>query len=57
MLHVTAAADRIVPAETAAPGAQLSSPSGHVGMIVGRNSAQTLHAPLLSWLEGAARDR
>jgi polyhydroxyalkanoate synthase len=57
MLHVTAASDRIVPAETAAPGPQLSSPSGHVGMIVGRDSVRTLHAPLLSWLEAAARDR
>lgn len=57
MLHVTATGDRIVPAATAAPGAQLSSPSGHVGMIVGRGAAQTLHAPLLSWLEGVARSR
>lgn len=56
-LHVTASADRIVPAETAAPGERLSSPSGHVGMIVGRDAAIRLHAPLLSWLEGAARDR
>lgn len=55
MLHVTAASDRIVPAETAAPGEQLSSPSGHVGMIVGRAAPQMLHAPLLRWLEGSAR--
>jgi polyhydroxyalkanoate synthase len=57
MLHVTAANDRIVPAATAAPGQHLSSPSGHVGMIVGREAPRTLHAPLLSWLEGAARGR
>jgi polyhydroxyalkanoate synthase len=57
MLHVTASSDRIVPAETAAPGDQLSSPSGHVGMIVGGNSTGNLHVPLLSWLEGVARDR
>ncbi|WP_344711003.1 alpha/beta fold hydrolase [Sphingomonas humi] len=54
MLHVTASGDRIVPAGTAAPGERLSSPSGHVGMIVGRDAARTLHQPLLSWLEGAA---
>ncbi|UUR08408.1 alpha/beta fold hydrolase [Sphingomonas glaciei] len=57
MLHVTAAGDRIVPAATAAAGQQISSPSGHVGMIVGRDAPRTLHAPLLSWLEGAARGR
>ena len=57
MLHVTAAGDRIVPAATAAAGQQLASPSGHVGMIVGRDAPSTLHAPLLSWLEGAARGR
>jgi polyhydroxyalkanoate synthase len=57
MLHVTAAGDLIVPAGTAATGRQLSSPSGHVGMIVGRDAPQSLHAPLLSWLEGAARER
>lgn len=57
MLHVTAAGDRIVPAATAANGEQLSSPSGHVGMIVGRDAGRCLHAPLLSWLEGAARSR
>lgn len=57
MLHVTAAGDRIVPAATAAAGEQLSSPSGHVGMIVGRDAQRTLHGPLLSWLEGAASAR
>jgi polyhydroxyalkanoate synthase len=56
-LHVTATGDRIVPAATAAPGEQLSSPSGHVGMIVGRDAAWTLHTPMLSWLEGAAGGR
>jgi len=54
LLHVTAASDRIVPAATSPAGEHLASPSGHVGMIVGRNSPQTLHAPLLSWLDGAA---
>jgi polyhydroxyalkanoate synthase len=56
MLHVTAAADRIVPATTAAPGDHLSSPSGHVGMVVGRGAKERLHSPLLTWLEGLARD-
>lgn len=56
-LHVTAAGDRIVPAATAAPGEPLRSPSGHVGMIVGRDAKASLHAPLLSWLEGTARSR
>lgn len=51
-LHITAAGDRIVPAETAAPGPRLASSSGHVGMIVGRKAASELHQPLLSWLEG-----
>jgi polyhydroxyalkanoate synthase len=54
MLHVTAATDRIVPAATAASGEQMCLPSGHVGMIVGRGSPASLHAPLLSWLEGVA---
>jgi polyhydroxyalkanoate synthase len=58
MLHVTAAADRIVPAATAAVvGERISSPSGHVGMIVGRDAPQRLHQPLLTWLEGVARGR
>ncbi len=56
MLHVTAAADRIVPAATVATrGEQLSSASGHVGMVVGRDAPTKLHAPMLSWLEGAGR--
>jgi polyhydroxyalkanoate synthase len=56
LLHVTATGDRIVPAETAPTiGQRLSSPSGHVGMIVGRDAGHGLHAPLLTWLEGAAR--
>ena len=54
MLHVTAATDRIVPAATAASGEQVCLPSGHVGMIVGRGAPASLHAPLLSWLEGVA---
>ncbi len=58
MLHITAANDRIVPASTAAAsGARLSSPSGHIGMIVGRGAGASLHVPLLSWLEGIARAR
>lgn len=57
MLHVTAAHDRIAPATTVAPGEVISSASGHVGMIVGREAPARLHAPLLSWLEGAARSR
>jgi polyhydroxyalkanoate synthase len=57
MLHVTATGDRIVPAATAPTGARLSSPSGHIGMIVGRDAAASLHAPLLRWLEGVAPSR
>jgi polyhydroxyalkanoate synthase len=57
MLHVTAAADRIVPAATAAPGHRLDCPSGHVGMIVGRAAPKLLHAPMLSWLEGLRQER
>lgn len=57
MLHVTAAHDRIAPASTVAPGEVISSASGHVGMIVGREAPVRLHAPLLTWLEGAARSR
>lgn len=58
MLHVTATGDRIVPAETAATrGDQLASPSGHVGMIVGRDAPRHLHAPLLRWLEALGPHR
>lgn len=58
MLHVTATGDRIVPAETAAPrGSHLTSPSGHVGMIVGRDAPEHLHAPLLRWLEALGPHR
>lgn len=57
MLHFTASADRIAPAETGAPGEIISAASGHVGMIVGRDAPRQLHAPLLSWLEATARSR
>ncbi|GAA4015442.1 alpha/beta fold hydrolase [Sphingomonas swuensis] len=56
-LHVTASGDRIVPAASAASGPRLDSPSGHVGMIVGRHAPETLHAPLRQWLEGLGRRR
>ncbi|URD61259.1 alpha/beta fold hydrolase [Sphingomonas sp. KRR8] len=49
-LHFTAANDRIVPAATAAPGATVAVPSGHVGMIVGRRARDQLHRPLNDWL-------
>lgn len=49
-LHFTAGNDRIVPAATAAPGERIAVPSGHVGMIVGRRSAEHLHRPLRHWL-------
>lgn len=58
MLHVTAAGDRIVPAATAATtGDDLASPSGHVGMIVGRDAPEHLHAPLLRWVEALGPHR
>lgn len=51
-LHITATADRIVPADTAPHiGQRLSSPAGHVGMIVGRSAPNALYAPLRQWLE------
>ena len=50
MLHLTARKDRIVPAETVAPGPDLACPSGHVGMIVGRQAPEKLHRPLREWL-------
>lgn len=50
MLHFTAANDRIVPAATVAPGPAVAVPSGHVGMIVGRQAPALLHAPLRDWL-------
>jgi polyhydroxyalkanoate synthase len=57
MLHATASNDRIVPAESAAPGLRLACAAGHVGMVVGRYAPALLHAPLLSWLEGVGRGR
>jgi polyhydroxyalkanoate synthase len=56
MLHVTARTDRIVPTATAATvGDRLDCAAGHVGMVIGRDAPRLLHAPLLSWLEGASR--
>ena len=58
MLHVTATADRIVPAASAAQvGAALACPAGHVGMIVGSSAPAKLHAPLNDWLEGLGMGR
>ncbi len=58
ILHVTATADRIVPATSAAlSGDRLACPAGHVGMIVGRDAPANLHAPLNEWLEGLALGR
>jgi polyhydroxyalkanoate synthase len=50
-LHFTATGDRIVPAETAAPGERRAVPAGHVGMIVGRSAPEHLHAPLRQWID------
>jgi polyhydroxyalkanoate synthase len=49
-LHFTAALDRIAPAATAPAGDRIEVPSGHVGMIVGRDAQERLHAPLARWL-------
>jgi len=49
-LHFTAANDRIVPADTAAPGRSVAVPAGHVGMVVGRAAPAHLHDPLKRWL-------
>ncbi len=49
-LHFTARADRIVPSESAPPGAVHAVSAGHVGMIVGGRAAEQLHAPLLAFL-------
>jgi polyhydroxyalkanoate synthase len=50
LLHFTANADRIVPADTAAQGERIACPAGHVGMIVGRGARPHLHDPLRDWL-------
>lgn len=52
LLHFTAANDRIAPAATVAPGERRHCPTGHVGMVIGRDAPRLLQAPLLSWLEG-----
>lgn len=56
LLDVVALADRIVPAAAALtdPGdpARLDIPSGHVGMVVGRNAPARLYAPLTAFLTG-----
>lgn len=44
-LHLTAARDRIAPAETAPEGETVEMPAGHVGMVVGR-ARTLLHAEL-----------
>ena len=49
-LHFTARADRIVPSESAPPGAVHPVSAGHVGMIVGSRAPADLHAPLLAFL-------
>jgi polyhydroxyalkanoate synthase len=54
LLDVVALADRIVPAAAAltSPGdaGRLEIASGHVGMVVGRNARDRLHAPLAAFL-------
>jgi polyhydroxyalkanoate synthase len=49
-LHFTASQDRIAPAATAPTGDKIDVPSGHVGMVVGRDAARLLHGPLARWL-------
>ena len=49
VLHLTADHDRIAPAATAARGARIGIPSGHVGMIVGSARAR-LHGELGEFL-------
>jgi polyhydroxyalkanoate synthase subunit PhaC len=57
-LHVSAADDLIVPAATVAPtGEHISSPAGHVGMIVGRSAPEKLHRPMRQWLEALQMPR
>jgi polyhydroxyalkanoate synthase len=54
-LHFTAGNDRIVPPATAAPGATIACPSGHVGMVVGGRAPLHLHRPLREWLAAQPR--
>lgn len=49
VLHLTAARDRIAPAETAAAGERVRIDAGHVGMIVG-SARQQLHAAIAAFL-------
>lgn len=52
MFQITAAADRIAPAETAVRGIETrASPAGHVGMIVGSKARAHCHSALLNWLK------
>ena len=52
MVQITAAADRIAPAETALRGIETrASPAGHVGMIVGSQARAHCWQPLLQWLQ------
>jgi polyhydroxyalkanoate synthase subunit PhaC len=52
VFQITAAADRIAPADTAVRGIETSaSPAGHVGMIVGSKARAHCHLPLLHWLQ------
>lgn len=55
-IHFTAGSDRIVPPETAAAGARVACPAGHVGMIVGRGASRHLHQPLTEWLAARAHE-
>ena len=54
-LHFTAGNDRIVPPATAAPGATIACPAGHVGMVVGGRAPLQLHRPLREWLAAQPR--
>jgi polyhydroxyalkanoate synthase len=54
-LHFTAGKDRIVPPATAAPGATIACPAGHVGMVVGGHAPLHLHRPLREWLAAQPR--
>lgn len=55
-LHITAARDRITPAETAPEPGSIELPAGHVGMIVGR-ARTLLHEQLHGFLRLAGSRR
>lgn len=54
VLHLTAERDLIAPPETAAAGAIVSIPSGHVGMIVG-SARHELYKSLRAFLDAGCR--